>query len=96
MRKTLIVLFATVAALIWVYGLYSGLTTAMNLRSAGVDDFSMVTLPFLMPILGISLSAFAVPWLAKIGKMSAALALGGFSLSAAIVVVWVAGAASAG
>ena len=94
--KRLILFLVVLGSLVWVYNLQSGMRTAASLSDAGVTQFSMVVLPFAMPLVGLSLSALFTPWLLKIGKPSIALALVGFSLLAGAIVAWVAGAAAAG
>jgi hypothetical protein len=83
-------------SIVWAYNFYSGLTTAARLRDVGVSQFSMVVLPFLMPLVGLALSAFFTTWLLKRGRLALAAGLGGFSLLAGLLVAWITGAASAG
>jgi hypothetical protein len=95
MRKvTLFLIFLGLLA--WIYNFFRGVQTTLSLSAAGADQLSMVVLPFLMPLVGLSLSALFTPWLLRIQRPKIALGLSGFSLLAGLLVMWVAGATSAG
>lgn len=94
--RTLIILISVIGAGFWALNLFSGLQTATSLKSAGVSDFLMTILPFIMPLIGLSLSIFFTPWLIRIKRVSIAVTLSSFSLLAALLVAYVTGATTAG